>query len=86
MIDTIEALDILEMFDMFQGQRAGRELWSEKHKEIQDMDIEHFSKRVSILKEFIIKQQNEIDELRELVNSKQTTINELEKGTIEYEV
>ena len=48
-----QAIDILDKFDFFQGQRAGRELWNEKPKEVQDEDIATFSKNVALLKEYI---------------------------------
>ena len=34
MITKEQAIDILEKFDFFQGQRAGRELWSDKPKDV----------------------------------------------------
>ncbi len=37
---TRQANDILEKLSFFYGQRAGRELWNDKPKEIQDEDIE----------------------------------------------
>ena len=33
-----EILDILKKWDFFYGQRAGRELWADKPREIQDID------------------------------------------------
>lgn len=37
-----EILDILEKWEFFYGQRAGRKLWADKPREIQDIDIENF--------------------------------------------
>lgn len=51
--EIIKALDILEKFDFFEGQRAGRELWSEKPTEVQDEDIKSFSRDVAFLKDLI---------------------------------
>lgn len=48
-----QAIDILDMMDFFQGQRAGRELWVEKPFEVQEQDISNFSKNVHLLKEYI---------------------------------
>ena len=48
-----QAIDILERFDFFQGQRAGRELWNDKPKDVQDKDIADFSRDVGLLKEYI---------------------------------
>ena len=42
--EASEVIDILEKWGFFYGQRAGRELWSTKPKEVQDADIEDFKK------------------------------------------
>lgn len=53
-IKNIEkALDILEKFKFFQGQRAGRELWGDKSKEAQDQDIKDFVDNVDYVKDVI---------------------------------
>jgi hypothetical protein len=46
-------LDILEKWDFFYGQRAGRELWADKPREIQDIDIENFRRDLEKVKEFV---------------------------------
>ena len=51
--DIIKALDILDRFDFFQGQRAGRELWNEKPFDVQEEDIAKFSQDVALLKNYI---------------------------------
>jgi hypothetical protein len=53
MITKEQAIDILEKFDFFQGQRAGRELWNDKPKDIQDKDIEAFSRDCRLLIEYV---------------------------------
>ena len=53
MITKEQAIDILEKFDFFQGQRAGRELWNDKPKDIQDKDIEDFSRDCRLLFEYV---------------------------------
>ena len=53
MITKEQAIDILEKFDFFQGQRAGRELWNDKPKDIQDKDIEDFSRDCRLLIEYV---------------------------------
>lgn len=53
MITKEQAIDILEKFDFFQGQRAGRELWNDKPKDIQDKDIEDFSRDCQLLIEYV---------------------------------
>lgn len=61
--DIIKANDILEKFDFFGGQRAGRELWNDKPIDVQNKDIENFSKDVAFLKDFINRQKAEIERL-----------------------
>lgn len=53
MITKAQAIDILEKFDFFQGQRAGRELWNDKPKDIQDKDIANFSRDCQLLIEYV---------------------------------
>ena len=48
-----QAIEILDKFDFFQGQRAGRELWNGKPFEVQELDISNFSRDVLLLKEYI---------------------------------
>ena len=38
-----KVFDILSRWDFFFGQRAGRELWADKPREMQDKDIVDFS-------------------------------------------
>ena len=45
-----KANDILDKWDFFLGQRAGRELWSDKPKEVQDKDIEDFVRDLEIIR------------------------------------
>ena len=42
--------DILDKWEFFYGQRAGRELWSEKQKEVQDKDIADFCRDLNIVR------------------------------------
>ena len=72
----IKALDILERFDFFQGQRAGRELWNEKPFDVQEQDIAKFSQDVAWLK-------NYIKELTEENESRKQTIDQLGKNNDE---
>lgn len=44
------AEDILAMWEFFYGQRAGRELWADKSKEIQDKDIENFNRDMAVVR------------------------------------
>lgn len=51
--DATVVLHILDKFEMFQGQRAGRELWGEKPEEVQDRDIENFNRDLNIIRDFV---------------------------------
>lgn len=53
MITKEQAIDIIERFDFFQGQRAGRELWNDKPKDVQDKDIADFSRDCQLLIEYV---------------------------------
>lgn len=61
-----QAIDILDKFDFFQGQRAGRELWNDKPYEVQEEDIKDFSRDVAELKAYIadVVPKSEIEELK----------------------
>lgn len=48
-IDKI--LDILDKWEFFQGQRAGRELWASKPAEVQDEDIADFCRDLGLVRE-----------------------------------
>lgn len=60
--DANKCLDILDKMKFF-NQRAGRELWFSKPKNIQDKDIENFNKDINTLKEYILKQIDKINHL-----------------------
>lgn len=45
------AIDILDKWEFFYGQRAGRELWADKPKEVQDKDIANFCRDLGIVRE-----------------------------------
>lgn len=47
---TNEVLDILNKWEFFYGQRAGRELWADKPKEVQDEDIANFNRDIQIVR------------------------------------
>lgn len=59
-----QAIEILERFDFFQGQRSGRELWNSKPFEVQDQDIANFSRDVALLKNYI----NELTQANEMLS------------------
>ena len=60
--------DILDKMEFFQGQRAGRELWNDKSKEVQDKDIADFIKDInyirSYLQDSVVFSREEICELK----------------------
>ena len=56
MISRQKALEIIEKFEFFQGQRAGRELWEDKPEEVQERDLANFNRDCRLLKEFIKSQ------------------------------
>lgn len=53
MVTKEQALEILDRLEFFQGQRAGRELWNEKNRQLQDIDIACFVRDISALREYI---------------------------------
>lgn len=53
MITKEQAIDIINKFDFFYGQRAGRELWFNKPREVQDEDIINFSRDCKRLLEYL---------------------------------
>lgn len=61
--EMVKANDILDKLDFFDGQRAGRELWFNKPFDVQNEDIEDFSKDIAFLRGFIADQKAEIEEL-----------------------
>lgn len=47
--NIFKCLEILDKFQFFQGQRAGRELWNDKPVEIQNKDIKNFNKDIEFI-------------------------------------
>ncbi len=54
-----KAIEILDKLSFFGGQRAGRELWNDKPREVQDEDIASFNRDIEYLKDFIRKHMND---------------------------
>ena len=50
-----KAIEILDKLSFFGGQRAGRELWNDKSREVQDEDIANFNRDIEYLRDFIRK-------------------------------
>lgn len=65
--DITKAEDILNKLEFFYGQRAGRELWFEKPKEIQDQDIENFTKDIAFIKDYLNQQKIKIEQYEKTV-------------------
>ena len=45
-----KVFDILAKWEFFFGQRAGRELWGDKAKAVQDQDITDFNRDIEIVR------------------------------------
>lgn len=76
--EFIKAWDILCKLDFF-GQRAGRELWNEKPVDVQNEDIENSSRDIAFLKDYINRQQAEIERLTNIIKNVQVYIDDFIK-------
>lgn len=85
MITKEQAIDILDKFDFFQGQRAGRELWNDKPYEVQEEDIKAFSRDVAELKAYIddVVPKREVEELQTENEELQAKVAKLRKENVE---
>ena len=67
-----KVFDILDKMEFFQGQRAGRELWNDKPKEVQDKDISDFVRDInyirSYLQDSVVLSKEEYEKLKLLPN------------------
>lgn len=68
-------LDILEKYQFFLGQRAGRELWFSKPKDVQDEDIANFNRDIKSVIEYI-NNVTECQQLKRLTTDTPTNITE----------
>ena len=57
--DVLIALEVLDKLSFFGGQRAGRELWNDKPREVQDEDIASFNRDIEWLRDIISKHMND---------------------------
>ncbi len=57
--DVLIALEVLGKLSFFGGQRAGRELWNDKPREVQDEDIASFNRDIEYLRDIIRKHMND---------------------------
>lgn len=54
-----EVMDILDKWQFFLGQRAGRELWMDKPTKIQEEDLANFNRDLDTVRSFINLLKNE---------------------------
>ena len=64
-ITTNEVLEILDKMEMFQGQRAGRELWADKPTEVQEQDLTNFNRDIGTIRKYIESQNNVLQRIVE---------------------
>lgn len=57
--DVLIALEVLDKLSFFGGQRAGRELWNDKSRKVQDEDIASFNRNIKYLRDLIRKHMND---------------------------
>ena len=51
MMKIDRAIEILDKWEFFQGQRAGRELWADKPTAVQNEDIANFCRDLGLVRE-----------------------------------
>lgn len=56
--DFLSMIGILDKLSFFGGQRAGRELWNDKPRGVQDEDIANFNRDIEYLRDIIRKHMN----------------------------
>ncbi len=59
-IKRSEVVDILSKMQFFQGQRAGRELWFDKPKEVQEQDCENFTMDIRKIRDYILQLEEQM--------------------------
>ncbi len=52
-----KVIDILDKWEFFFGQRAGRELWTEKPVDVQNQDIADFNRDVQLVRSALREQE-----------------------------
>lgn len=57
--DFRRAIEVLDKLSFFGGQRAGRELWNDKPRGVQDEDIANFNRDIEYLRDIIRKYIND---------------------------
>ena len=54
-----KCMDILDKLSFFGGQRAARELWNDKPREVQDEDIANLNRDIEYLRDIISNHMND---------------------------
>lgn len=67
--DTLIANEVLDKLQFFGGQRAGRELWNDKPREVQDEDIASFNRDIEWLRDFIHKHSDAAEKINEVLRT-----------------
>lgn len=75
--------DTLDKIQFFQGQRAGRELWNDKPRDVQDEDLATFNRDIDSVRDYIISLEKEIINLRSQKAQLQEYISTLSKDKSE---
>lgn len=53
-----QVLDILNKWEFFYGQKAGRDLWADKPVNIQEKDLSDFNRDINIVKQYVMSMPN----------------------------
>ena len=64
-----KVIAILDKWEFFFGQRAGRELWGDKSKEAQDQDIADFNRDINAVRIALLGSTREMGKMKELVEA-----------------
>ena len=71
-----EILEILDKFEFFYGQRAGRELWHSKPMNVQNEDIENFNRDIQKIRDYVKTSYDVEAVVKELEELKQIEMND----------
>lgn len=74
-----KGLECLDKMQFFMGQRAGRELWMEKPKDVQEKDIESYNRDIKIVRNLIQQLEAENHQLLTKVKQLETKCQQLER-------
>lgn len=74
-----KGLECLDKMQFFMGQRAGRELWMEKPKDVQEKDIESYNRDIKIVRNLIQQLETENHQLLTKVEQLTAKCHQLER-------